>query len=130
MCAYIEARTRKPKETRFLITSLGTGVLTRRLPYEQVINWGLAQWARPLLNIVLDGISDSTHDHMEKAHRSTYTNLEHYFRFQADLAAEQEYIDNATPKNIRALKVRAADLIRESENELNSLCRVLTLPNN
>jgi uncharacterized protein len=36
MCAYVEARKIHPDENDFLVVSLGTGELTRNMPYEEV----------------------------------------------------------------------------------------------
>src|SRR5829696_4690510 len=59
MCAYVEARKIHPEEKDFLVVSLGTGELTRSLPYDEVKGWGLALWAQPILNVVFDGVADT-----------------------------------------------------------------------
>lgn len=59
MCGYVEAIKIFPDEKDFLFVSLGTGELTRRIAYDDAKDWGLAEWARPLLNVVFDGVSDS-----------------------------------------------------------------------
>jgi hypothetical protein len=58
-CAYAEPRTIHPEQNGFLVVSLGTGELTRSLPYEEVRGWGLVLWAQPLLNVVFDGVADT-----------------------------------------------------------------------
>jgi hypothetical protein len=59
MYAYVEARKVHPEENDFLVVSLGTGELTRNMPYEEVRGWGLALWAQPILNVVFDGVADT-----------------------------------------------------------------------
>ena len=39
--------------TRFIVVSIGTGQLTNQLEYKQVKDWGLLEWAQPILNVVL-----------------------------------------------------------------------------
>ena len=39
--------------------SLGTGQRTDRRPFDEVKDWGLVEWARPILDVVFDGISDA-----------------------------------------------------------------------
>jgi len=59
MCSYVEAKT-LDKESDVLLVSLGTGELTRRLPYDDVKGWGLAQfiiWKIYCKRIVISGFS-------------------------------------------------------------------------
>ncbi|KAJ7556979.1 hypothetical protein O6H91_05G106900 [Diphasiastrum complanatum] len=41
-----------------LVLSLGTGQFDRTYEYKKVRSWGAFQWAKPVVKIVLDGISD------------------------------------------------------------------------
>src|SRR5204863_755766 len=59
MCAYAEVRRLWP-EADVALVSLGTGQLTRPLPWSDIKNWGLVEWARPALDVVFDGVSDAT----------------------------------------------------------------------
>jgi hypothetical protein len=47
MCAYAEALKRIARKDLSMV-SLGIGAPTRPLPYEEVREWGLVHWARPL----------------------------------------------------------------------------------
>lgn len=115
LCAWVEARTLFP-EDEFLVLSLGTGALTRPIPYEAARHWGVARWAKPVLDIAFDGVS-STVDHQLRQllpHR--------YHRLQPVLSPEQQDMDNATPRNIRGLKLLAEAYIREREEDIEQLC--------
>ena len=59
MCGYVEARKLWPDEKDFLVVSLGTGELTRSIPYDDAKDWGLAKWAQPIMGVVFDGVSDA-----------------------------------------------------------------------
>jgi uncharacterized protein len=59
LCAYASARRLYPKADSFLIVSLGTGQLERPIPLEKAKDWGLVGWARPLLGVIFDGVSDT-----------------------------------------------------------------------
>lgn len=59
MSAYAEARRLFPEEQEFLVVSLGTGELTRPIRYQEAKDWGLVEWALPLLGVVFDGVSDA-----------------------------------------------------------------------
>jgi len=42
------------------VVSLGTGSLERPIPYNDAKDWGLVHWARPILNVLMDGNADTT----------------------------------------------------------------------
>ncbi|BAZ54035.1 patatin [Nostoc sp. NIES-4103] len=107
-----------------LVVSLGTGSLTTNYPYKEVKNWGLLQWARPLLNIVFDGGSEVIAGELERLfeHKG---NQNSYYRFQTFLTSELEEIDNTKPENIRKLQAIANRLITERSQQIDELCSIL-----
>jgi patatin-like phospholipase/acyl hydrolase len=118
MCAYVEARsTFGDDENDFLVVSLGTGEMTRSLPYDEVKGWGLAKWAQPIVSVIFDGVNDTV-DYQLK--HLLPPNL--YYRFQASLTEDNDAMDDATRRNIRALKLLAEGIIRDNGRQLNALC--------
>ncbi|MBL8210676.1 MAG: patatin-like phospholipase family protein [Bryobacterales bacterium] len=116
LCAWVDARALFPGESEFLLVSLGTGALTRPIRYEAARHWGVARWAKPVLDIAFDGVS-STVDHQLRQllpHR--------YHRLQPVLSPEQQDMDNASARNIRGLKLLAEAYIREREEQIEQLC--------
>ncbi len=110
-----------------LLLSLGTGSLTSVYPYDEVKKWGLLQWAKPLLNIVLDGGSEVVAGELERVFEaSNKGNKTSYYRFQTFLKSELEAIDNAKPENVRQLQVLGNILIQEKNQEIDELCSILT----
>ena len=110
-----------------LILSLGTGSLTSIYKYEDVKNWGLIQWARPLLNIMLDGGSELIAGELQRLlEPKTIDNPGLYYRYQTFLTEEVEAMDNAKPQNMEALKELAYRLIEEKDTEIDQLCEILT----
>lgn len=122
MCAYIEARTRWP-ESPILLVSLGTGELTRSLPYEEVQGWGLAKWAQPLLSVVFDGVSDTVDYQLEKL--LVKKRGRDYYRFQVRLNEGSDDMDDASRTNLRVLRLLADELIRRERKKISELCRKL-----
>lgn len=123
MCAYVEARTLHPRARDFLVLSLGTGELTRPLPYDAVKGWGLANWAQPILNVVFDGISDTADYQLRQLLPPN-----RYYRFQTRLTERNEDMDNANRHNLRDLKLLATELLRKERSRLDQLCARLTAP--
>ncbi len=109
-----------------LVVSLGTGSLTSVYPYNEVKNWGLLQWGRPLLNIVLDGGSEVVAGELERLFESNDQETKSYYRFQTFLSGELEVIDNIKLENIRELQLIAHKLIAEKSKEIDELCSLLS----
>lgn len=129
MCAYVEAIANYREATDFLVVSLGTGELTTSLNYAQLKNWGLLEWARPIFNIVSDGVSDTV-DYQLRELLADRDGPQRYYRFQASLYAlgkldRGNHIDDASPENITFLKRIAQNTINSNEQALNSLCQQL-----
>jgi uncharacterized protein len=125
MCAYVEARKIHPEENDFLVVSLGTGELTRSLPYEEVEGWGLALWAQPILNVVFDGVADTVDYQLRELLSTEDGDARRYYRFQTQLDIGKDDMDDASRTNIAALKVKAAQIIDENDAALKALCAQL-----
>lgn len=130
MCSLASARKLYPNRSRFLIVSLGTGETQRTIPYEDAKDWGLIGWARPLLYILFDGVSDAVHYQLSQEFKR-----QDYFRFQTDLSndfddenAPNDDMDDARPENIRKLEGVAEALIRRERENLNRLVNQLKNP--
>lgn len=109
-----------------LVVSLGTGSLTSVYPYNEVKNWGLLQWGRPLLNIVFDGGSEVVSGQLERLFApSEPAAKSYYYRFQALLDGELEKIDNIKLQNTRQLQAIAHRLISEKSQQIDELCSLL-----
>jgi patatin-like phospholipase/acyl hydrolase len=115
MCAFAEARQGADDED-VLLVSLGTGELTRPLPYERAKDWGLLEWAKPLFDVVFDGVSDATHEQLGQILGS-----EDYFRFQTRLDRASDDLDDAGAENIRLLEQEAEELLRDERERFAAL---------
>ncbi|MBE8998677.1 patatin-like phospholipase family protein [Nostoc sp. LEGE 12447] len=110
-----------------LLVSLGTGSLTSVYAYDEVKQWGLLQWAKPLLNIVLDGGSEVVAGELERLFEATNKGSKaSYYRFQTFLKSELEAIDNAKLENVRQLQTLGSILIQERSQQIDELCSILT----
>jgi len=120
LCGLVEAKKELGAED-VLVVSLGTGELTRRLPYEEAKDWGLVGWARPILDVVFDGVSDTV-DFQAKQ----LCGEGRYYRFQATLDIGNDDMDDASATNIHALRLLANNVIEDRGEELETLCAALT----
>lgn len=119
-CAVVEARVTFPQASSYLVVSLGTGSLLRTLPLYLAQYWGAARWAKPLLDVVFDGLS-STVDYQLRQ----LLPAQNYFRFQTMLNGHNHSLDNASRENIQDLKALGRDLIDRESQQLDRVCEEL-----
>ena len=117
-CALAESMARHPGRNDFLVVSLGTGLRPESIDFKRAKSWGLAQWAKPIFNVVLDGVS-ATVDYQLKQM------VPQYFRFQPNLEASCAPMDKVDGQNLRRLRLTADAMIRERSQELRLLGELL-----
>jgi hypothetical protein len=98
-----------------VLLSLGTGERTQRREFEEIKDWGLARWARPILDVVFDGASDAVDYQLERV-----LGPERYWRFQTELTLASGDLDDATETNLAKLRGHAEDLIRGRSGDLDA----------
>ena len=106
--AYAEARKLFPDEP-IAVLSLGTGELTRPIPFEEARTWGSALWVMSLLDCMFDGVSKAA-DHQMRLFLG-----ERYQRLQTSLVTASDDIDDASKENLGNLKKIARELIKQNE---------------
>lgn len=119
MCAYAEAR-RDGAAPEVTLVSLGTGQLTRPIPYEEAKDWGLLEWARPLVDVVFDGSSDVVD------YQATQLLGAQFHRLQVTLDTGSDDLDDASASNLRLLQEKGAQVVAEHDAELDRLVAELT----
>ena len=127
LCALVDARTLYGAED-VLVLSLGTGEPTEGLAWKDAKDWGLIGWARPLLDIVFEGVSDTVGYQVDQLCPAIDDKSRSY-RLQVQLPQLKtaiDDIDDATEATIQALQGAAERLIRDYDESLNDLCDQLT----
>ena len=124
MCAYIEAKQRYPNNNNFLLVSLGTGELTRRLPYDKAKDWGAAHWGQQVFTLMCDGTSDMVDHQLSILLHAPAQGRRQYYRFQTRLDNNEE-LDDASAENIRELKLLGEHMIQTNRSALRHLCQQL-----
>jgi len=116
MCSFAEVRRHHP-DSEVVLLSLGTGQLTRVLPYDEVKDWGLVEWARPILDVVFDGVSDTVDYQLDQL-----LGTGRYWRLQVALdGGASDDLDDASPENLRLLKLKGEELVAASRRELDEV---------
>lgn len=103
LCAYSEARKSGVSgiEDMFIL-SLGTGKELKSYSYSEVKDWGPLGWAKPSIDIALEGGPQMTEYHMHQI-SSTVSEPE-FHRIQPSLCGAEPDLDNASRENIAALE--------------------------
>ncbi len=128
-CAFVEA-IRSDKLNRkvedVVMLSLGTGRSPHSIAYSECRNWGQAAWLRPLLSILMEGVSQTV-DFQLKTVFSTLGIERQYLRvngsfhdFEHGLEVEglDPSMDHASRENMRRLERFGRQLAQNYEREL------------
>jgi uncharacterized protein len=124
MCVLAEVKKLHPDD-EVLVVSLGTGNADRPISYESAKSWGLAGWAEPLLDILIDGVSDTV-DYQASLMVGSGSKPGSYFRFQTDIPREIQKMDDVHPQTIELLKAWAARLVTARSSDLATVAGLLT----
>lgn len=90
------------------IVSLGTGYSLESISYQQAESWGVVGWARPIIDILQDGVATTVNYQL-----ATVLGKDDFFRFDYDLAAERsrrksqwplDRLDEPSAENLSALE--------------------------
>jgi uncharacterized protein len=119
MCAYADIVAAGQAEALELMLSLGTGAHTRAYTFEETRSWGQLEWARPILDIVFDGVADTIDFEAGRLMGNRYV------RLQTELDRASDALDDASEANIAALRTEAEQLIAASDAELDRACAIL-----
>ena len=118
LLAAIEASSMRPHEPITLV-SLGTGALNKRLRWEEASTWGAVRWARPMIDMFFDASSTIVQEQLSQMIGTRN------HRFQIPLTGCTEAMDDASPRNLAALRHNAERLIEERHEELARLAHEL-----
>jgi len=132
LCAYAEARQTlaqagSPGED-ILLVSLGTGIHATPYRYEDARGWGVAGWARPILDVIFDGVADTVDYQLRQLLPSGADGAPRYLRFQTDLDAGLSEMDDASPGHLDGLQRAAEGILQRQAADLDRLAALLLRP--
>ncbi len=119
MSAFAEVLRFQPT-AEVLLLSLGTGQRTRKRTFDQIKDWGLVEWAKPILDAVFDGMSDVVDYQLEHALADG-----RYWRLQTELDLASDDLDDASEGNLRLLRRHGEDLIDRQSEVLDEIVTAL-----
>ena len=129
MIALSEALASGAPRGEILMCSLGTGQHSHPFPYNKAKDWGMLEWARPILSVMMDGMSDSADYHaaqlLSDPDPAGGAAPPRYFRFDISLPEEMDALDNTSEKNIKGLERKAHQILREKRAAFERLIEQL-----
>jgi len=120
LCAYAQARNMYPQAEPLLAVSLGTGLPVHERPCAKVRDWGIADWAIPISDVMLNASSASVDYQMRALIRG-----ENYVRFQVRLDEHSTRMDDVSDENLRRLDKLAKQAVRQQSAAIDRICQAL-----
>ena len=125
MCAYAEIRDGfknvegEPAAAKDMkILSLGTGFTKKHYLYRQARRWGMAQWVRPVIDIMMSGSVEVDDFYLKRIFETT-ENPAQYMRVNSKMPGDVDpEMDNVTPANMAALKKLGEKLFQDNKAAL------------
>lgn len=105
--------------------SLGTGRVVKPYRYESAKSWGMAQWIRPIIDILMQGVSESVDYQMSYVLPPGAHGTRHYARINPVIPEENSEMSDVSEQNIRGLQAVARKAVEENEALIEEVCEVL-----
>lgn len=120
MAAYAEARWLYPQAENFVVVSVGTGDRQDSISYSHAKNWGLLGWARQIVPVLMDSVSEAVDYELKSIPGCDYCRLQ-----IEDLQQARAAMDDVTPENLRNLQVLAKNYVQAIASKLDGICSLL-----
>ncbi|MFZ0964625.1 MAG: patatin-like phospholipase family protein [Terriglobia bacterium] len=120
MAAYAEARALYPEFAQVVVVSVGTGDRQDNIAYAQAKDWGLAGWAKQIVPVFMDSVSEAVDYQLECMPGCTYHRLQ-----ISNLSTAENDMDDVTPDNIANLQETAREYVAAHSAELDAICAEL-----
>ncbi len=126
LCAYSEVHNKfKTTAVQMAILSIGTGFEKKEYNYDQAKNWGMMSWIKPLLSIMMSGVSEVV-DYQLRQIYSAVKAPNQYLRINTEFPVNvNAEMDDASPENLNALKELGTETAQKSESQLNDFVKLL-----
>ncbi len=90
------------------------GLVGAKITCGRARRWGLLGWARPVFDVMMDGASTAVDYQLDELLGPDVN----HFRFQVELEGVNGSLDDADPKNIKALRALAETYVEKNLGRL------------
>lgn len=113
------------EKTDIFILSLGTGRIVKPYRYADAKSWGATQWLRPILDILMQGVSETVDYQMQYVLPPRPDGTKQYVRLNPLIPEENSEMSDVSEKNIAALQTIARQAIADNDALIDEVCRIL-----
>lgn len=127
LCAYVEVRKKfkgNPYAKDMAVLSLGTGYVKKPFKYEDAKDWGMVEWIKPLIDIMMSGVSETVDYQMRQIYAAAGYPKQ-YLRIDGELQYSDSDMDNASHFNLIALKQDGTRIAEEFDKRLEAFLELL-----
>ncbi len=117
MAAYAEARSLYPDATQIIVVSVGTGDRQDQITYAAAKHWGLWGWAKQIVPVFMDSVSEAVDYELKVLPGCTYYRLQ-----VSQLHGASSDMDNVDPENLRNLQAVAKEYVSSMSDVLTQMC--------
>ena len=121
-CALVEAKVQFPNASGFTVVSLGTGAALEKPLMTSAGDWGIARWARPILDTVLDGVSSTVDYQLAQLLPPHQDGQNSTFESSRPSAPAIRRWTTPRRSNLQELKAIVAKTIQEKSRQIDDLC--------
>ena len=132
LCAYSEARVHAREALGhdiaakdMAVLSVGTGFTRKVYEYDKAKDWGMAQWIKPLIDIMMGGVSDTVDFQLGQIFDAAGV-PDNYVRINTELPTDiNPEMDDASEENMKALKQLGTEMAQNNEADVDRLIDML-----
>lgn len=122
MCALVEAVKLWPglAINDYFILSVGTGKSEKYYSWEKTHKFGYLRWLEPIIDILTSSVAETTDFQMRQLFSASKV-PGNYIRIEPPLLSSDTRMDNASKKNVRALRNAAQSYIEDNQAVFDSI---------
>jgi len=131
LCAYAEARKLnfgpgriKPTAKDMVIFSVGTGNIDDPYPYDKAKDFGVVEWLKPLIDIMMSGVAETVDYQLGQIYDAV-EKPDQYIRISPKLYNADAGMDNASKDNLKALEEAGKLNAEKFDDDLTRIAELL-----
>jgi hypothetical protein len=107
-------------------TGLKNGIVQPQYEYRYAKDWGLLGWARPILDIMMTGVSETVDYQLRQMFDAVGKADSNYFRISPQISRASAEMDDASARNLQFLKEDGVEAAQEHDAQLEKIADFLT----
>lgn len=130
MCTYAEVRKcifgdiANPTSKDMMMISIGTGSVKKPVQYKKAKNFGMVEWIKPLIDIMMSGNSETVSHQLEWLFDAG-NKRNGYIRLEPPIGDANSDMANATKKNMAALKRAGVQFVQNNLEKIDEIIQNL-----